>query len=201
MKQNKTTAIKMMATKITRKVLLSSALVALAAVVLQSCKPTLNVTTDYDRSADFTSYKTFSIYDLKTKGNVNQLNRDRIEKYIRLEMIRKGFAESNNKPELMINVVTVLKDKKSYAANTNYYGYGGMYRPYAYWGIPAASYTTVNTYNYKDGSLVIDIVDARTKKMIWQGTGNAQIDKRPKNPDETIKEVVTKILEDFPSAQ
>jgi hypothetical protein len=198
MKQNKTTTITVMAANILRKTLLISFFLVLAAMIFHSCKPALKVSTDYDRGVDFSSYKTFSMYDLKTKGNVNQLNRDRIVKYIKLEMIKKGFRETNNNPDLMINVVTILKDRRSYTANTNYYGYGGVYRPYRYWAVPVAGSTTVTTYDYKDGSIVIDIVDANTKKMIWEGVGNAEINKKPKDPDAAISEVVAKVMENFP---
>src|SRR5215470_763017 len=159
-----------------KKVTINSLLFIITVALLTACGPSLKVSSDYDRSADFTAYKTFSMYKLKTTGSVSQLNKDRIEKYIKAEMTKKGFKEDNSSPDLMVNAVTVIKDKRSFVANTNYYGYGGYYRPYAYWGMPASGYTTVNTYEYKDGSLVIDVVDAKTKKMIWEGTASAEYD-------------------------
>ena len=114
-------------------------------------------------------------------------------------MVKKGFTETSNNPDLMLNAVTILKDKQSVTATTNYYGYGGLYRPYGYYGgMGMASNTTVKTYNYKDGSLVIDIVDNATQKMIWQGTGNKDIDKKPKDTEAAIAEAVSKIMASFP---
>ena len=201
MKKNKRIVAAVAAANAVRKVTIITLLLILMTVLFFSCTPTLKVSTDYDRSANFTAYKTFSVYDLKTKGDVSQLNRDRIIRYIKSEMTRKGFVETDNNPDLMINAVTVLKDKRSFTASTNFYGYGGFYRPYGYWGVPASASTTVSAYNYKDGSLVIDVVDAKTKKMIWEGMGYAQVDKKPKNPEEVISEVVNKIMQSFPVNQ
>jgi len=181
-----------------KKISINSFLLIATIALISSCGPTLKVSSDYDRSADFTAYKTFSMYDLKTTGGVNQLNKDRITKYIKAEMKNRGFKENNSNPDLMVNAVTVIKDKRSLVARSDFYGYGGFYRPYTYWRAPASANTTVSTYEYKDGSLVIDVVDAKTRKMIWEGTANAQFDRKPQNPEEAISKTVSKIMEEFP---
>ena len=182
------------------KTIKSISCILFCATLLMACSSSLKVKSDYDKTANFSGYKTFSVYNLRTEGSVSQLNADRIVNAIRADMIKKGFAETNNNPDLMINALTILKDKQSTSTTTNYYGYGGgLYRPYGYWGSGMATgYTTVSTYNYKDGSLVIDIVDAKTNKMIWQGTGNKDIERTPKNMDEAIGNAVTSIMANFP---
>jgi hypothetical protein len=168
-----------------------------------SCSPTVKVTTDYDHAANFSEYKTFAFYDLKAQeGQINQLNVDRITKAIRAELISKGFTETTNNPDLKVNAVTILKNKTSVSANTDFYGYGGMYRPYGYWGgggaMMGGANTTFNTYDYVDGSLVIDIVSSKTQKLVWQGIGNAEIDSKPDNPEEFVASSIKKILAGFP---
>ncbi|MGN7812126.1 MULTISPECIES: DUF4136 domain-containing protein [Flavobacterium] len=169
--------------------------------LIYSCSPTVRVTTDYDHAANFGEYKTFAVYDLKAQqGQVNQLNVDRVTNAIRAEMIAKGFKESDN-PDLKVNAVSILKNKTSVSADTNFYGYGGMYRPYGYWGggaMMGGANTTFNTYDYVDGSLVIDIVSTKSQKLVWQGIGNAEIDSKPDNPEEFINNSIKKILAGFP---
>ncbi|BFM43071.1 DUF4136 domain-containing protein [Flavobacterium sp. CFS9] len=168
---------------------------------MYSCSPTVRVTTDYDRDTNFSEYKTFAVYDLKAQeGQVSQLNVDRVTKAIRSEMLSKGFTETTVSPDLKINAISILKNKTSVSANTDFYGYGGMYRPYRYWGGPmmGGATTTVNTYDYVDGSLIIDIVSTKTQKLVWQGIGNAKIDSTPNNPEEFITSSVKKILVGFP---
>jgi hypothetical protein len=169
--------------------------------IIVGCGTTVNVSQDYDKAANFAAYKTFALYDIKSKaGQVSSLNADRITNSVKAEMAAKGYKEDINNPDLMINPVTIVKDKTTVTASSNYYGYGGMYRPYGYWGggMGGSGTTTYNSYDYKDGSLIIDVVDAKTQKLVWQGTGNAEIDKTPKNPDEFIASAVKKIMAGFP---
>lgn len=170
--------------------------------LIYSCSPTVKVTTDYDHAANFSEYRTFAFYDLKAQeGQINQLNVDRITKAIRSELVSKGFVETTNNPDLKVNAVTILKNKTSVSANTDFYGYGGMYRPYGYWGgggMMGNANTTVNTYDYVDGSLIIDIVSSKTQKLVWQGIGNAQIDSKPSDPEEFVASSIKKILAGFP---
>ena len=174
----------------------------LVLTILYSCSPTVRVTTDYDHDTNFSEFKTFAVYDLKEQeGQVSQLNADRVTKAIRNEMISKGLTESFSNPDLKVNAISILKNKTSVSANTDFYGYGGMYRPYGYWGrgmMMGGANTMVNTYDYVDGSLIIDIVSTKTKKMVWQGIGNAKIDSQPGNPEEFIANSIKKILSGFP---
>ena len=173
-----------------------SLLLTATAIFMISCKPTLKISADYDRSVNFSAYKTFGMFSLASNKNVNQLNEDRIWNSIRIEMIKKGYAESNNNPDLLVNAVTVVKNKNYLSATTGY-GYGVFYRPYGYWGAPG--HTTVQSYEYKSGSLVIDVVDAKTNKLVWEGTGNAEFENKPKNPEKAIRAAVNKILGAFPA--
>jgi hypothetical protein len=164
-----------------------------------SCSSTLKVTNDFDRNANFSSYKTFSVYSVKTTGSVSQLNAERIVNDIKDDLSAKGFKYVESNGDLTINAITILKDKQSVSTSTNYYGYGGLYRPYGYYG--SMGNTSVTTYTYKDGSLTIEMVDTKTTKMVWQGIGNKEIDKVSKDPDAAIKAAVTKILASFPPAK
>lgn len=172
-----------------KKILIKVFSFIFAATLIVSCSPTVKVTSDYDRNADFSAYKTFSVYNLTTAPNVNLLNAERIWNSIRKEMIRKGYKENDHNADLLVNAFSVLKDKKYVAATGN-----GLYRPY--WGTAS---TTFHAYDYKDGTLIIDVLDAKTNRLVWQGTGSAELNKRPKNPDEAIGNAVARIIADFPT--
>src|SRR4029079_14488252 len=80
---------------IMKRVTIKNLLLILPVVLVTSCKPSLKVFSDYDHSADFSFYKTFSLYYLVTSRTVNELNEERIWNYIRAEMIRKGYVEND----------------------------------------------------------------------------------------------------------
>jgi len=61
--------------------------------------------------------------------------------------------------------------------------------------------TTTETYEYPAGTIVVDVVDARSDSLVWRGTALARI---PSNPDDyagTIHAAVNKIVGTFPRAQ
>ncbi|HNP24328.1 MAG TPA: DUF4136 domain-containing protein [Panacibacter sp.] len=175
-------------------------ILAIACSSIISCGSVVKVSSDYDRTADFSKYKTFGFYQLSDKSeSVSELNKTRIINAIKAELTKKGLTENDQNPDVLVNATTILENKKSVSSNTNYYGYGGYYRPYA-WGPGFSGTTTYNVYDYKDGSLIIDIVAASNKQLLWQGTGNKEIDKPSKDPDHDIAEAVAKILSNFPPA-
>jgi hypothetical protein len=176
-------------------------LIAIIVVIaITSCGPSLKVTTDYDKNANFSQYKTFAIYHAEQLNeSISQLNQTRILNAIRSEMVKKGFQETTSGPDLLVNPVAIFKDRVSVSSNTNYYGYGGTYRPY-YWGggMGVSGSTTYDVQHYKDGSLIIDIVDANTKNLVWQGIGNREIDGPIKDPDTRIPQSIATIMAEFP---
>jgi len=180
-----------------KKIFASSYLI-LAATITWSCGAQLKVSSDYDKSADFTRYKTFTIYNSENlKESVSQLNHDRIVNAIKSEMTKRGFIEDTASPDLLVNTTAVLKDRSS-VSNTNYYAYGSVYRPYA-WG-PGVSYSNYDVQQYKDGSLIIDVVEVNSKKLLWQGIGNKEIDTPAKHPDKEIPKAIESIMAGFPPA-
>jgi hypothetical protein len=170
-----------------------------AVVIAWSCGSSLKVSTDYDKSADFTKYKTFGLYNPENQNQaISQLNRNRIIEAIKAEMSKRGYVESSDAPDLLVNSTSIFQDRQS-VSSTNTYMYGGMYRPYG-WG-PGVSSTNYDVRHYKDGSLVIDVVEGSSKKLLWQGTGNKEIDGPIKDPDTNIPKAVAMIMTDFPPGQ
>lgn len=172
-----------------------------------SCGSSIKVSSDYDKTIDFKRYKTFSIYDLKQTGSVNPANADKIVNALKKQMTEKGFVEDTQNPDLHINAVSILASKEAVAMDappTNYYGYGGAYRPYGYYGVGYGyGYaenpdTREKEYDFKQGTLMIDIIDTKTQKMVWQGVGNSEIDTKPVNADEIINYAVGAIMVSFP---
>ena len=166
-----------------------------------SCEPSLKVSQDFNKDVNFTQYKTFAMYENDTiHPSISQLNRERIINSVKSEMVKKGFQENNSSPDLRVNVVGIFKDRVSVSEYSNYYGYGGFYRPY-YWGgagMYGSSSSSIDVRHYKDDSIIIDIVDTKDKKLVCQGIGNKEIDGPLKNPEKVVPEAVASIMKGFP---
>lgn len=165
---------------------------------LQSCEPALKVTSDYDKAADFSRYKTYAVDTFTMPARMSQLNANRVLNAVKADLNRKGFSESGT-PDLVIHIAVIAKEGQTVTAYSNYYGYGGYYRPY-YWGGPTGGmgYTTYDVQNYTDGSLIVDIADASTRNLLWEGIGNKEITGTAKDPDAAITDAVTQIMASFP---
>src|SRR5436190_14546096 len=171
----------------------------IALLIMVACSPSLKVTSDYDKNANFQQYKSFAIDTFRQSESISQLNQNRIINAVRAEMIKKGFTENTSNPDVFVHISAIIKNKQSISSNTSYYGYGGGYRPYAWGGgMGASGYTTYNVDDYKDGSLIIDVADAKTKSLVWEGIGNREIDGPIKDPDTAVPAAISSIMKSFP---
>ncbi len=177
-----------------KKVIHLSAAVLVSLVLLTSCGPTLTVTNDYDHTANFSQFHTFKIVKLEQQYQaLSQFNQTRVINAVQAQMIAKGFTPSET-PDLLVNITSVLKNEKELVSNS--YGYGGGYRPYA-WGGGNMS-TTTSVQNYVAGSLIIEVANASTNKLLWEGIGNQDINSPSSDPDKTVPAAVQKIMASFP---
>ena len=156
-------------------------------IILASCS-SVRVNADYDKKANFTNYKTFAY--LKSgidKVEISDLDKKRILNSIEEVMISKGFTKSEN-PDILISIFTKERERVDVYQN---YGFGWGWNPY--WGM---GYTNVMTS--PEGTLFIDIIDAKTKELVWQGEGSGYLTKDTEKKDARIKEFVSRILEQYP---
>ncbi len=163
----------------------------LLVIVLTSCT-SVRVAVDYDREADFSSYTSYAFYKPGIdQAEISTLDKKRILRAINSELAAKGLNK-NESPDLLVSIFT--KENQRVDVYNNNYGWGWGWNPYWYggWG------STVSTST--EGSLFIDLIDAKTNELVWQGLGTAQlitngnIDKKEKR----IREIVQKILMKFP---
>lgn len=166
--------------------------VLLVLFVAGSCC-SVRVYTDYDKNADFGQYKTYAFYKSGIdKVEISDLDKKRIMRAIEETMTAKGFTKSEN-PDLLVNIFTKARqqvDVNTYNAGWGY-GWGYGWNPYI-WG----GNTSVNTYT--EGTLFIDLIDARKKELVWQGEGEGVLTKDMEKKEERVKEFVSRILEKYP---
>jgi len=169
-----------------KNVFVSFAVVAL----LASASFAQKVKTDYDRTANFGQYKTYSWEAVKTR---NQLNIDRIKSAVDAELTAKGFTQVPSGGSLSLVAIEATKNQQT--LNTMYSGMGGGWR----WrgGFGGGNATTY-VDNYQVGTLVLDAFDAQSKKLLWRGSAsNTLSDKADKNI-KNLNKGVKKMLKDFP---
>lgn len=160
-------------------------------ITLSSCA-SVRVASDYDKQADFNSYKNFAFYKPGIdKAEISDLDKKRILRAIESTMVAKGFTKSDT-PDILVSIFTKTKENVNIYQNNMGWGYGWGWQPW-YWG---ASYNTVSTTT--EGTLYIDLIDASKKELVWQGMGTAVLCKDVEKKQERINEIVNAILEKYP---
>ena len=150
----------------------------LTCLALSACANLLQVRASYDRSADFTQYKTFAFLSpLATdRDGYQSLISQSLKAATQREMDARGLRIDNSAPQLLINFNAALIDKTRVSTSPvlvsgglGFYG-GGFYGyrrgVYTLW--PQYVEQTV-VFNYKEGTLNIDVIDATRKQLVWEG--------------------------------
>ena len=161
---------------------------------LASCS-SLSVKHDYDREADFQKYKTYAWTEREIPDDAlakNPLMKKRVQMAVDETLGSKGYSLSAR--EQADFVVVIHAGIKERMRVQDFGGYG-WYNPW--WG-PYGGRVEVSYY--EEGTLVIDIVDAKEEELVWRGmgTGIVRPHKKPEKMQEDIDQDVRKILSDFP---
>jgi hypothetical protein len=162
--------------------------------IVASCD-TVKVYSDYDKSVDFKQYKTFAFMKSGIdKVEISDLDKKRILNAIDQQLQAKGLTKSET-PDLLVNIFTKSREEISVNQfNAGYgYGWGWGWNPYMYGGQTYVSSST-------EGTLYVDLIDAKKKELVWQGEGTGTLSKDMDRKDEIVNNIVTQILAQYPPA-
>ena len=172
---------------------------------LAACASGPDIRSDVNPSARFSEYTTFAFFSpLATdKAGYESVLTSRLKDATRRAMEAKGYVYFEEAPDLLVNFYANIEDKqeiRTYSTGpTMGMGYGSYgYRSgyYAGW----STGTEVQTVNYKEGTLTIDLVDAKEKLLAWQGQAEGRVSKEArKNPGPAIDAVVAEIMSAVPA--
>ena len=174
--------------------------VLIAFALLSACGSTTKIHSDYDHSLDFSQYKTYGYYSPMGIENANysSLLGQMFRSAIDAQMLPRGYVKSSN-PDILINVSARLEDKTKVTTMSDphmgggYYGYrGGMYDPWGGYGYG----TSTHVSQYTEGTVNVDMVDVKQKRMIWEGVAIGRVDEKEKN-DELRSDINTGVAEMF----
>ena len=119
----------------TRSILLAIAL--FSAMFFAGCS-SIKIAYDYDKTVDFTQYKTFEYYGWAKESDqiINQLDRQRVEEAFGFEFARRGLSYVKSGGDLVVTLFFVVEDKTSTTYSTDHIGgyYGGYYSYGPGWG-------------------------------------------------------------------
>ena len=148
------------------------------------------VKTDYDRSANFSQYKTYSWQKVQTR---DALLVNRIKDAVNGALAAKGWTQAESGGD--VSVVAIETTQNQQTLNTFYDGFGGGWG-WRWGGGLGDATTTVD--NYKVGTLVVDLFDAHTKQLLWRGSSSDTLSDKSDKNIKNLDKGVQKMFDHFP---
>jgi len=175
-------------------------LAAAATILISACASTPAIHRETNPDATFGSYKTFGFLSpLATdKFPYESLLTQHLKDATRHTMELKGYVFSASTPDLLLNFYVNIQDKQAVRttpASVGYVGYPGGYYGYRTGYYRVLNPATVETIDYKQGTLTIDLVDAKQKALAWTATAEGRVSNDAlKNPGPAIDALVTNMM-------
>jgi hypothetical protein len=150
------------------------------------------VKTDYDRSANFAQYKTFSWQHVKTK---DALDVDRIKNAVNAALAAKGWTQVDSGGD--VSIIAIEMTQQQQTLNTFYDGFGGGWG-WRRLGGGGFGEATTTTDTYKVGTVVVDLFDTKTKQLIWRGSSSDTLSNNSGKNIKNLDKGVDKMFKHFP---
>jgi hypothetical protein len=153
------------------------------------------VKTDFDRSANFSQYKTYSWEKVQTQ---DPLWVDRIKDAVNGSLSAKGWTQVESGGQVAIIAVEMTRNQQT--LNTFYDGFGGGWgwRRFGGGGFGGFGEATTTPENYRVGTLVVDLFDAKTKNLIWRGSASDTLSDKSEKNIKNLDKGVQKMFDHFP---
>ena len=149
------------------------------------------VTYDYDRTANFSKFRTYAW----VRGNpVNdELNHQRIVRAVETQLAARGFAKvDGDRPDVLVAYHAAMDQ----SLQINAFGSGG-WGPH---GLAGSRMGTARADKVTIGSVVVDMVDAANEKMVWRGSASHDLDPRAsaEKKDKAVNKAIEKMFKNYP---
>ena len=149
-----------------------------------------HIQTDFDHQANFSQYKTYSWQEVKAS---NSLWDDRIKEAVNAQLAAKGWTQVDNGADVTIVAIKTTKTERT--LQTFYDGMGGGWR----WrGMGGFGESTTTEQDYKEGTLVIDMYDAKTKQLIWRSSAEETLSDKAEKNEKDLDKGVARMFKSFP---
>jgi len=150
------------------------------------------VRTDFDHQANFSQYKTYSWQEIKP---ANSLWDARIKNAVDAQLAAKGWTQVPSGGDVAIVAIKTTKNQRT--LQTYYDGMGGGWG-WRRFGGGGFGESTTTEQDYKEGTLVVDLYDARTKQLIWRGSAEDTLSDKATQNEKILDKGVAKMFKAFP---
>jgi hypothetical protein len=165
------------------------------------CSAPISVNFDHDPKHDFSASKKYQ-WQQPSKEVVtahgfplrSDLLSARIEEAVARELKPRGIEAVEEAPDFLLVYYAAVETKIDVTVIDNHY-YGGAGGRHGWVGG-----TSVHKREYEEGTLLLDVIHAESKKLVWRGIAKGEVDMlaSPEKKSERVGEAVKLLLEGFP---
>lgn len=176
-------------------------IVLCAALAAVGCSSKMEIATTY-KPADvrtISGYRSYSWLPLPKAGDT-RINNEFVAEQVVPEVDRilqeRGFVkDTTGTADFKVGYLLTVQEVTDVKSVNTYYGY-----EYGYEGPTGPGYTKTYDVSYEKGTLIIDVVDTTSDRLIWRGTAQAKTDPDADRSQrrEKLEKAVQKILKEFP---
>jgi len=157
---------------------------------------------NFDKTTDFSKFKTYKWVIIKDAAKVNDLTDKQIIAVVDGELAAKGLTKAgDDSANLYIAYQAGVGQEKQFTYYNSDWGYGGgWYRGGWYGGMGGMSTTTGQTSTIYIGQLALDIYDSGNRDLVWRGVASKTISPKakPEKQEKNLKKAVKKLLKNYP---
>jgi len=171
-------------------------------VFMLTCAYGQDVHYNYDRSANFSAYKTYQWVDIPGPNGAvpDQLIDRDIKRAVDEQLAQKGLTRVEKDADLKVGYHAVIREEKG--INLSAFGTGGGPWGGGWGGFGGFNSGTVTgqTSTIPVGMLLVDLYDSAKKQLIWRGDATKTIDLK-KDPDKNyrnLQKAMTKLFKNYP---
>jgi Domain of unknown function (DUF4136) len=153
-----------------------------------------SVTYDYDKAADFSTFKTYAW--VRGTNVPDELIHQRVVGSIDTQLAAKGLIKAADAATADVLVAY----HASFDKDLQITGFSSGWGPYRFGGARSG---TARAEEILVGTLVVDVVHARTKTIVWRGTAvkDVNVKASPEKRDKNIAKAAEKLFKHFPPHQ
>jgi len=158
---------------------------------------------NFDRSADFSKFKTYKWVDIKGSDHPNEMVERQIIAAIDAELVGKGLSKvDSDSADLYIGFQTAVGTEKQFNSYSTGWGAGPGWGGRWYGGMGSTT-TYGSSSTIYVGQLALDMYEAPAKKLVWRGTASKTLDPKakPDKQQKNLKKAVAKLLKNYPPEQ
>lgn len=172
---------------------------ALAFVVL-GCAPALavaqNVRVNWSQRAAFSDYKTYQW--IPSRNENHPFYRQYVGEYVNFNIQKRGLrpVQGPQSPDLLVTYHFLTR--QTVDIETDGFGDGG-WGGWGGWGMGGMYYSNTTQVPRTMGLLTIDMIDAKTRKIVWRGQATEDnVVKNSKGEEKDVAKSIHKMLAHYP---